>query len=222
MPMNDLVAGFSGIDVPDNIKEIAKNLPFRDFITVGLLVDKLNLENKTDIKTLGNIVPDCWIYVQEPQVKMCRIQIFNNWSPYLVKDAEHKVWIGLEYTCDEGDKYWNMTDEEFINFAIDELATINIINKDQVEDSHCERIKKAYPAYFDSYKDIDKLIDYINQIDNLYCIGRNGQHRYNNMDHSMVTAIETAKNIREGIKDRTNIWNVNTDKEYHEEKSNII
>ena len=222
MPMNDLVAGFSGIDVPDNIKEIAKNLPFRDFITVGLLVDKLNLENKTDIKTLGNIVPDCWIYVQEPQVKMCRIQIFNNWSPYLVKDAEHKVWIGLEYTCDEGDKYWNMTDEEFINFAIDELATINIINKDKVEDSHCERIKKAYPAYFDSYKDIDKLIDYINQIDNLYCIGRNGQHRYNNMDHSMVTAIETAKNIREGIKDRTNIWNVNTEKEYHEEKSNII
>ena len=219
MPMNDLVAGFSGIDVPDNIKDIAKNLPFRDFITVGLLVDKLNLENKTDIKTLGNIVPDCWIYVQEPQVKMCRIQIFNNWSPYLLQDPEHKVWIGLEYTCDEGDKYWNMSDKEFIDFAIDELVSMNIISKDQVEDSHREKIKKAYPAYFDSYKDIDKLIDYINQIDNLYCIGRNGQHRYNNMDHSMVTAIEAAKNIREGIKDRTNIWNVNTDKEYHEEKS---
>ena len=219
MPMNDLIAGFSGIDVPNNIKDIAKNLPFRDFITVGLLVDKLNLENKTDIKTLGNIVPDCWIYVQDPRVKMCRIQIFNNWSPYLVQDAEHKVWIGLEYTCDEGDKYWNMSDKEFIDFAIDELVSMNIIGKEQVEDSHCERIKKAYPAYFDSYKDIDKLIDYINQIDNLYCIGRNGQHRYNNMDHSMVTAIEAAKNIREGIKDRTNIWNVNTDKEYHEEKS---
>lgn len=218
MPMNDLVAGFTGIDVPTEIRDIAKGLPFRDFITVGLLVDKLNLENKTDIKTLGNIVPDCWIYVQEPEVKMCRIQIFNNWSPYLVKDAENKVWIGLEYTCSEGDEYWNMSDEEFINFAIDELVSMNIISKDQVEDSHRERIKKAYPAYFDTYKDIDKLIDYVNNIDNLYCVGRNGQHRYNNMDHSMVTAIEAAKNIRNGIADKSNIWNVNTDKEYHEVK----
>ena len=219
MPMNELVAGFNGIDVPKKIKEIAKGLPFRDFITVGLLVDKLNLKNTTDIKTLGNIVPDCWIYVQEPQVKMLRIQIFNNWSPYLLKDAENKVWIGLEYTCSEGDKYWNMSDKEFIDFAIDELVSMNIISKEQVEDSHRERIKKAYPAYFDTYKDIDKLIEYINNIDNLFCIGRNGQHRYNNMDHSMVTAIEAAKNIRNGKKEKDNIWNVNTDKEYHEEKS---
>ncbi len=218
MPMNDLVEGFTGIEVPNQIKEIAQGLPFRDFITVGLLVDKLNLENKTNIKTLGNIVPDCWIYVQEPDVKMCRIQIFNNWSPYLVQDVENKVWIGLEYTCKEGDMYWNMTDEEFIDFAINELVSMNIIKKEQVEDAHREKIKKAYPAYFDTYKDIDKLIEYINKIDNLYCIGRNGQHRYNNMDHSMVTAIEAAKNIRNEIKNKENIWNVNTDKEYHEEK----
>lgn len=218
MPMNDLVAGFEGIDVPQNIRDIAKGLPFRDFITVGLLVDKLNLENKTDIKTLGNIVPDCWIYVQEPQVKMCRIQIFNNWSPYLVKDVQHKVWIGLEYTCSEGDKYWNMSDKEFIDFAVDELVSMNIINKDQVEDAHREKIKKAYPAYFDTYKDIDKLIEFINKIDNLYCIGRNGQHRYNNMDHSMVTGMEAANNIITGKKTKENIWNVNTDKEYHEVK----
>jgi len=218
MPMNDLVAGFSGIDVPKEMRDIAQGLPFRDFITVGLLVDKLNLENKTNIKTLGNIVPDCWIYVQEPQVTMLRIQIFNNWSPYLLDDAENKVWIGLEYTCTEGDKYWNMSDEEFINYAVDELVSMNIISKEQVEDSHREKIKKAYPAYFDTYKDIDKLIEYVNRIDNLYCIGRNGQHRYNNMDHSMVTAMEAAKNIRNNIKDKTNIWNVNTDKEYHETK----
>lgn len=218
MPMNDLVAGFEGIDVPQNIRDIVKGLPFRDFITVGLLVDKLNLENKTDIKTLGNIVPDCWIYVQEPQVKMCRIQIFNNWSPYLVKDVQHKVWIGLEYTCSEGDKYWNMSDKEFIDFAVDELVSMNIINKDQVEDAHREKIKKAYPAYFDTYKDIDKLIEFINKIDNLYCIGRNGQHRYNNMDHSMVTGMEAANNIITGKKTKENIWNVNTDKEYHEVK----
>ena len=219
MPMNDLVAGFEGIDVPQNIKDIAKGLPFRDFITVGLLVDKLNLENKTDIKTLGNIVPDCWIYVQEPDVKMCRIQIFNNWSPYLVKDVQNKVWIGLEYTCSEGDKYWNMSDKEFIDFAVNELVSMNIISKDQVEDAHRERIKKAYPAYFDTYKDIDKLIEFINKIDNLYCIGRNGQHRYNNMDHSMVTAMEAANNIITGKTTKENVWNVNTDKEYHEMKS---
>lgn len=218
MPMNDLVAGFSGIEVPDKIKEIAKGLPFRDFITVGLLVDKLNLENKTNIKTLGNIVPDCWIYVQEPEVKMCRIQIFNNWSPYLVKDVENKVWIGLEYTCNEGDEYWNMSDKEFIDFAINELVSMDIISKEQVEESHIEKIKKAYPAYFDTYNEIDKLIKFIDKIDNLYCIGRNGQHRYNNMDHSMVTGMEAAKNIKTGKKTKENVWNVNTDKEYHEEK----
>ena len=219
MPMNDLVAGFCGIDVPDNIKNIAKGLPFRDFITVGLLVDKLNLENKTNIKTLGNRVPDCWIYVQEPEVKMCRMQIFNNWSPYLLEDPENKVWIGLEYTCNEGDKYWNMTDKEFINFAIEELVSMNIISKTQVQDSHCEKIKKAYPAYFDTYEDIGKLIDYLDKIENLYCIGRNGQHRYNNMDHSMVTAIEAANNIKTGKTTKENIWNVNTEKEYHERKN---
>ena len=218
MPMNDLIASFNGIDIPTEIKDIAKGLPFRDFLTVGLLVDKLNLINETNIKTFGNIIPDCWIYVQEPEVKMLRIQIFNNWSPYLVKDARNKVWIGLEYTCSEGDKFWNMSDKEFIDFAIDELVSMNIITKDQVEDAHREKIKKAYPAYFDTYKDIDKLIEYVNKYDNLFCIGRNGQHRYNNMDHSMVTAIEAAKNIKEGIKDKSNIWNVNTDKEYHEMK----
>lgn len=219
MPMNDLVASFEGIEVPENISKIAKGLPFRDFMTVGVLVDKLNLENKTNIKTLGNIVPDCWIYVQEPNVKMLRIQIFNNWSPYLVKDAKNKVWIGTEYTCAEGDKYWNMSDEEFSNFAVDELVSMNIIKKEQVLDLHREKIKKAYPAYFDTYKDIDKLIDFVNKIDNLYCIGRNGQHRYNNMDHSMVTAFEAVKCIENGVKDKTVIWNVNTEKEYHETKT---
>ena len=219
MPMNDLVADFDGIEVPEKIQAIAKGLPFRDFMTVGVLVDKLNLKNETKIKTLGNIVPDCWIYVQEPDVKMLRIQIFNNWSPYLVKDAQNKVWIGTEYTCEEGDKYWNMSDEEFSRFAVEELVSMNIIQKNQVLDLHREKIKKAYPAYFDTYKDIDQLVDFVNKIDNLFCVGRNGQHRYNNMDHSMVTAFETAKCIKNGSTDKTAIWNVNTDQEYHEEKT---
>ena len=219
MPLKDLVVGLKGEEVPDKIEKIAKGLPYRDFITVGLLVKKLNLENKTKIRTLGNIVPDCWIYVQEPDVKLGRIQIFNNWSPYMVEKPEETVWIGLEYFCNENDEYWNMSDKEFIKFATEELEKMNIIKKEDILDSHREKVKKAYPAYFDTYSDIDELIKYINEFDNLYCIGRNGQHRYNNMDHSMVTAFEATKNIKNNINDKENIWNVNTEKEYHETKT---
>ncbi len=218
MPIKDLVIGFEGKRIPKEIREIAEGLPYRDFITVGLLVKKLNLENKTKIRTLGNIVPDCWIYVQEADVKLGRIQIFNNWSPYLVKNPEENVWIGLEYFCNENDAFWNMSDNEFIEFAIEELEKMDVINKEDVIDSHREKVKKAYPAYFDTYKDIDKLIEYLNKFENLYCVGRNGQHRYNNMDHSMATSIEAVKNIKNNIKTRKNIWNVNTEKEYHETK----
>lgn len=218
IPLSELTINMQGEEVPDRILEIAKGLPFRDFITVGVLTKKLKLKNETNIKTLGDIIPDCWIYVQEPDVKMCRIQIFNNWSPYLLKDPQNTVWIGIEYTCNENDEYWNMEDEEFTNFAIQELINIGIIEKEDIIDTHLEKVKKAYPAYFDTYKDIQELIDYINKYENLYCIGRNGQHRYNNMDHSMLTGIEAVSNIINNKKDKTNIWNVNTEKEYHEEK----
>lgn len=218
MPLKELVLGMN--NVPEKIKEYAEGLSFIDFQTVGLLVKKLNLENKTQIKTLNNIVPDCWVYVHDKKASMLRFQIFNNWSPYLVKEPEKYVWVGLEYTCSEGDEKWNMTDADFIEFAIKEMCDMKIINRDDVVDSHREKVKKAYPAYFDTYSEIDKIIDYINKYENLYCIGRNGQHRYNNMDHSMVTAFETVKNIVSNTKDKTNIWNVNTEKEYHEEKNN--
>lgn len=217
MPVKDLVAGMPS--VPADIASYANGLPYRDFVTVGLLVDKLNLKNETKIPTLGNIVPDCWIYVQDTSVKLGRIQIFNNWSPYMVKDPEHTVWIGLEFFCKEGDSFWNLSDNECINMAIGELVSMGIINnKNDVKDSHRERVKKAYPAYFDTYEHIDEIIKYLDSFDNLYCVGRNGQHRYNNMDHSMATSFETVDNILGGIKDESNIWNVNTEKEYHEEK----
>lgn len=220
MPVKDLVLGINGQVVPEEIKEIAKGLPYRDFITAGILLDKLALENKTDIKTIGDIVPDCWIYVQEPDVKMCRIQIFNNWSPYLVEKPEENVWIGLEYVCQEADNLWSMTENEFKDFAVEELMSMNIIKKDNVKDVHIEKIKKAYPAYFDTYKQMDEIIEYLDKINNIYCIGRNGQHRYNNMDHSMITAIEAVNNIHNNIEDKSNIWNVNTEKNYHETKQN--
>ena len=218
MPLKDLVTGFKGERIPAKILDIAKGLPYRDFMTVGLLVNKLNLKNETNIKTLGNIVPDCWMYIHEPNTKILRLQIFNNWSPYMVKDAKNTIWIGLECTCQENDKYWNMSDEEFINLVSEELVKMGIIEKNDILDSHREKIKKAYPSYFDTYKDIDKLIVYLNKFENLYCVGRNGQHRYNNMDHSMVTSFETVKNIVNGVNDRSNIWSVNTEKEYHEVK----
>ncbi|HBL83781.1 MAG: hypothetical protein A2Y17_08430 [Clostridiales bacterium GWF2_38_85] len=216
MPVKDLVAAIN-MPVPKDVAEIASKLPYRDFITVGLLVDKLLIENKTKMKTLGNIVPDCWIYVQERDVKLGRIQIFNNWSPYMVDKVDDKVWIGLEYFCNEGDDLWDMTDEDFINFAIDELVKINIINRSDVSDSVRIRVKKAYPAYFGTYKQFDKVKDYLDTFDNLYCIGRNGQHRYNNMDHSMLSAMEAVKAVK-GESDKNAVWNVNTEGEYHEKK----
>ena len=217
MPVKDLILGMN--DVPDNERRIAKGLPYRDYMTLGVLVSKLNLKNKTKIKTVSNIVPDCWVYVQDRRVKMGRFQIYNNWSPYLVKDLKNTVWIGLEYFVTEGDKVWNMTEKEFSDFGVSEMIKMGLItDKKEVLDTHMERVKKAYPAYFDTYNEMDTLIAYINKIDNLYCVGRNGQHRYNNIDHSMVTSFETVKNILNGNKDKSNIWNVNTEQEYHEEK----
>lgn len=230
MPIKDLVNAIdaskqketpSAVLVPEDKKKIAKGLPYRDFVTVGLLVNHLNLKNTTDIPTLGNppIVPDCWIYVQDTSVKVGRIQVFNNWSPYLVKDVDNKVWIGLEYFCDEGDDFWNLTDEQAVEFAIRELTQMGIIRgKNDVLDSHRELVKKAYPAYFDTWYQLDDLVDWLDDFGNLYCVGRNGQHRYNNQDHSMATAIEAVKNIETGRTDKKNIWQVNTEKEYHEEK----
>lgn len=218
MPIKDLVAGIEGEVPEENIRRIAAGLPYRDFVTVGLLVDRLNLKNETAVKTLGNIVPDNWIYVQEPDVKLGRIQVFNNWSPYLVKDPQNTVWIGLEYFCDEGDDFWNMTEAECVGFVTAELVKMGVISEGSVLDSHREKVKKAYPAYFDTYAEMDTLIAYLSAIENLYCIGRNGQHRYNNMDHSMLTAIRAAEVIAAGGGDKTAIWNVNTEKEYHEEE----
>ena len=225
MPVKDLVnalgVGEGAAQVPADMSEIANGLPYRDFVTVGLLVKHLKLRNTTDIPTLGNppIVPDCWIYVQDPGYKVGRLQIFNNWSPYLVKDVDDTVWIGLEYFCEEGDAFWSMSDEEARDFAIQELTRMRVINGPQdVIDSHRERVKKAYPAYFDTYSRMDELVEYLDSFGNLYCVGRNGQHRYNNMDHSMATAMEAVGNIKTGKTSKKNVWSVNTEQSYHESK----
>ena len=218
MPIKDLVDGMN--DVPSELARIAKGLPYRDYITLGVLVSKLNLKNTTNIKTINNIVPDCWVYVQDRHVKMGRFQIYNNWSPYMVEDIEHTVWIGLEYFVNEGDEFWEMSDEEFSDFGIKEMIKLKLIDSaNDVIKTHAEKVKKAYPAYFDTYEDMDKLVDYLSSIKNLYCVGRNGQHRYNNLDHSMATSFEAVKNILSNSDEKQNIWEINTEKEYHEENS---
>lgn len=217
MPVKDLVVGMN--DVPDKYTKIAEGLPYRDYMTVGVLIPHLNLKNETKTKTIGNIVPDNWVYVHDRNVKMGRFQIYNNWSPYMVKDIEHSIWIGLEYFCNEGDEMWSMSDNDFAKMAIKEMVAMGLIsNENEVLDSHVERVKKAYPAYFDTYEQMDDLRNYLDTIPNLFCVGRNGQHRYNNIDHSMCTSFETVKNILSGETNKDNIWNVNTEKEYHEEK----
>ena len=217
MPIRDLVGGMN--DVPAEPARIAKGLPYRDYMTLGVLVKKLALVNKTKLTTVGGIVPDCWVYVQDRSVKMGRFQIYNNWSPYLVQDLENTVWVGLEYFCNEGDAFWNQSEEEFARLGVEEMLRIGLItDRSQVLDTHMERVKKAYPAYFDTYAEIDTLTAWLDTIENLYCVGRNGQHRYNNLDHSMMTSFEAVKCIRSGSTDKSALWSVNTEKEYHEEK----
>lgn len=217
MPIKDLIETM-GNTVPEKVQYIAKELPYRDFITVGLLVNKLKLKNKTKMRTVNHIVPDCWIYIQERDVRIGRLQIFNNWSPYMVKDNENTVWIGLEYFCTEGDKMWNASSEKFIKYAVKELEKIDIIEKKDVIDATHIRVKKAYPAYFGTYAQFEQVREYLDSYDNLFCIGRNGQHRYNNMDHSMLTAIEAVECLKNGKIEKEKIWSVNTEEEYHEEK----
>ena len=218
MPIKDLVAAIQGKEVPADVSRIASQLPYRDFITVGLLVKKLKIKNETKIRTYDHRVPDTWIYIQERDVKIGRLQVFNNWSPYLLSDYKNTMWIGLEYFCTEGDEMWTMDKQALIDMAIRELAHIGIIDVEDVIDSTQVKIKKAYPSYFGTYYELDKVIAYLDSIENLYCIGRNGQHRYNNMDHSMLTAMETVDLMVSGGKDKSSIWAVNTEEEYHETK----
>ncbi len=215
MPIKDLIKSWHG-HVPSYVKEIAGGLMYRDFVTVGLLLKKLNIKS-----VKGHEVLDNWIYIQEPQVKIGRLQIFNNWSPFMVKNPDH-IWIGLEYFCYEDDEIWNMPEKEMADFAIDEIDRINIIDKKDVLDSVVIKMEKTYPAYFGTYDQIGKVRKFVDHYENLFLIGRNGMHKYNNMDHSMLTAMEAVKNIANSKKTKDNIWGVNVEKKYHETKTKSV
>ena len=212
MPMRELVRAIDA-PVPENVREVSEGLQYRDFITVGLLVDRLKVEEPG-----GGLLKDTWIYVQEPDVLLGRLQIFNNWSPHLVADPE-KVWIGLEYFCYETDDLWKMTDGELQAFAVAEAAKIGILNAEDVIDGHVVRMPKTYPAYFGTYDRFDELRAFTDGFENLFLVGRNGMHKYNNQDHSMLTAMTAVDGILAGNVDRAALWGINTEQEHHEEKS---
>ena len=218
MPVKDLVKALKGVEVPREVADVAEGLPYRDFVTVGVLAKKLKITNGTKIKTFEDRVPDTWIYVQERDVKVGRLQIFNNWSPYMVSDYKGTMYVGMEYFCDEGDELWSMSDPDFVEMALDELEKIGVADKKDVLKADRIKVKKAYPAYFGTYSGIAKVREWLDGIPNLYCVGRNGQHRYNNMDHSMLTAMEAVRCVKDNLTTKDNVWEVNTEKEYHESK----
>ncbi|CAN5576259.1 NAD(P)/FAD-dependent oxidoreductase [soil metagenome] len=211
MPMRELITAMDA-PVPQNVREVAAGLQYRDFITVGLLADRLKVQEAD-----GGLLKDTWIYVQEPDVLLGRLQIFNNWSPYLVEDPS-KVWIGLEYFCYDTDDLWKMPDEELKRFAIAEVAKIGILRAEDVSDGHVVRVPKTYPAYFGTYERFDELRDFTDGFENLFLVGRNGMHKYNNQDHSMLTAMTVVDGIVAGHVDKAVLWGINTEQEYHEEK----
>lgn len=218
MPIKNLLRDMD--NVPEEMLAIGEGLPYREFITVGVLLKKEDLQ-KLNYKQNGAFgMPDCWIYVQDPHVKMGRIQIFNNWSPYMVQNPEETVWMGLEYFCGMDDTDWCRSEEEWIRLAVSELKKMHMVWEDAtLLHAHCEKVEKAYPAYFDTYEKMDELIPWLDSVVNLYCIGRNGQHRYNNMDHSMLTAMEAVGHLlAQTREDKSGIWNINTEQSYHEEQ----
>lgn len=199
---------------PPEIRALAEGLVYRDFLTVGVLAEDLEIHEKGS--NGKEIVRDNWIYIQEPDVVVGRLQIFNNWSPAMVADPG-KVWIGLEYFCNEGDAVWSRDDASMIELAKEELARIGILDPKKVLDAVVIKMPKTYPAYFGTYDRFPELRNYFDTLENLFLIGRNGMHRYNNQDHSMLTAMTAVDNLVEGRRDKANIWEVNTEEEYHEE-----
>jgi protoporphyrinogen oxidase len=215
MPMRDLVRALEagGAPVPGNVREVSEGLEYRDFITVGVLANKLDVSERE-----GGLIRDTWIYIQEPDVLLGRLQIFNNWSPYMVADPT-KVWIGLEYFCYETDPLWAMPDEELKNFAAAELEKIGILKTAEVLDAHVVRVPKTYPAYFGTYNRFDELRGWTDSFENIFLVGRNGMHKYNNQDHSMLTAMAVVDGIAAGHVEKAALWGINTEQEYHEEKA---
>jgi protoporphyrinogen oxidase len=215
MPVKELFAGLRE-PAPPEVESVASGLQYRDFLTVGLLVKKLHVqEARAGIRTM---VPDNWIYVQDGDVQVGRIQVFNNWSPYMVADWQGTVWLGLEYFLNESDRLWTQPDSDTVAQAIGELVRIRFLRREDVLDGCVLRMPKAYPAYIGTYDQLPALQQWVNGVENLFLIGRNGMHRYNNQDHSMMTAMTAVDNLVEGRRNHANLWDINLEMVYNEDK----
>ena len=217
MPVQELISEMGAV-VPETVQEVANGLQYRDFITVGILLNKMTIPDAKGTMSGQNVLPDTWIYIQEKDVKVGRLQIFNNWSPFMVKDPK-TAWIGLEYFCNKTDSLWLRSDDEIRSLAITELEKMGLARIDDVLDSTVLRMEKTYPAYFGTYDRFSEVRQFVDKFGNLFLVGRNGMHKYNNSDHSMLTAMTAVDNIIAGITEKANIWAINTEQEYHEEKS---
>ncbi|HEX3898122.1 MAG TPA: NAD(P)/FAD-dependent oxidoreductase [Mycobacteriales bacterium] len=202
MPLPELALAMQP-PAPDNVRAAARELTHRDFVTVALVVP------------MSASFPDNWIYIHSPDVKVGRIQNFGSWSPYLIQDG--RTCLGLEYFVFEGDELWNSSDTELAVLAEKELITLGLVGNGQVEGSYVVRMPKAYPVYHDGYADAVKVIaDWLAEaVPNVYPVGRNGMHKYNNQDHSMMTAMLSVENLLTGA--NHDVWAVNVEDDYHEE-----
>jgi protoporphyrinogen oxidase len=213
-PVQEIMRAFD-VAPPKNVLEVSDGLVYRDFITVGLLLRSLKIHDETPEGK--RLIRDNWIYIQEPDVQLGRLQVFNNWSPFMVADPSN-VWLGLEYFCNESDDIWKLPDAQMVALAKDELSRIGIIDAGEVLDATVLRMEKTYPAYFGTYDRFAEIRQHVDRYENLFLIGRNGMHRYNNQDHSMLTAMMAVDDIISGKTDKTPLWEVNTEMDYHEEK----
>ncbi|RYG50832.1 MAG: hypothetical protein EOO01_09795, partial [Chitinophagaceae bacterium] len=211
MPVKDFVAVSRAIKTDPLVHEIASKLAYRDFLIVGLLSSELKLKEND-----GTDITDNWIYIQDGSIRAGRLQFFHNWSPGMIASKDDK-WIGVEYFCNEDETFWQLPDKELATFAIKEMESIGVLSAADVTDSIVIRVQKAYPSYYGAYGEFDQVRAHLDKIPNLFPIGRNGMHRYNNSDHSMLTAMAAVENIIGNRTDKSNIWEINTDDDYHEE-----
>lgn len=212
MPVKELVHGIKNMIVPDKVLKAALSLEYRDFLIVGILAKRLEITKEKEAFT------DNWIYIQDKDISAGRVQFFHNWSPFMVKDPGD-IWIGVEYFCNETDAFWQMADSAIAAKAMEEMQRIGLIKKEDIKDTMVVKVKKAYPSYFGGYSNFDMVKQFTDNIENLFLIGRNGMHKYNNSDHSMLTAMAAVRNVKDGRVDKHNIWAINTEDVYHEEEN---
>jgi protoporphyrinogen oxidase len=214
MPIRHLARAF-GDACPFDAGQVASHLQYRHFLTAGLLLSRL--PSGTTGKNLAQELPDNWIYIQDQGMLAGRCQIFNNWSPYLVSDP-NKIWIGLEYFLDREDLLWRASEDHVLELARREAEQVGLARAQDVEDGCVIRAPFAYPAYFGAYAQLDRVQDWVSGFENVALIGRNGLHRYNNQDHSMLSAMKAVENLHQGNPLGDGVWDINAERVYHEEK----